>query len=205
MKYGFFGGAFNPPTCAHLELAKQVIKELSIDKIFFVPVGNLYQKENLIDEKYRYEMLEKLCSKYEFLEVSNLEMNLKNNLKAIDVFEIIIKTYKEKIEKENLEIFFIMGSDNLVKMKKWKDAEKLISKYKYIILDREENDIEEIFKKNELLNKYKSNFKILEKNKQEKVSSTKVREYIKQNDEKKVCEMIPEEIYEYIKDKKLYI
>lgn len=205
MKYGFFGGAFNPPTCAHLELAKRVRKEFELDKVFFVPVGNLYEKNTLIDEKYRYEMLKTMCSKYTYLEVSDLEMNSKTNFKAIDVFEMIREKYSKEIEQEDLEIYFIIGSDNLIKMREWKSFEKLVEEYKYIVLEREENGIESIFNESNFLKKNKDNFRILKRNKHHEVSSTKVREYIKQNAKEKACEMIPEDIYEYIEKNKLYI
>ena len=60
-----------------------------LDKLFFVPVGNLYQKNELADEKVRFEMLQILCNYCEGLEVSDLEMNLNKNLTAIEVFELI--------------------------------------------------------------------------------------------------------------------
>ncbi len=204
MKYGFFGGAFNPPTCAHLELAKQAKKIFNLDKVFFVPVGNLYKKDDLIDEKHRYEMLNRLCSKYEYLDVSDLEMNLKINLKAIDVFEIINEKYSKEIMQDDLEIYFIIGSDNLLKMEQWKSSQKLVEQYKYIVLERNEKDIENIFNKVELFRRNKSNFNILKRDNHDEVSSTKIREYFKQDEKEKACNMIPEEVYEYILENKLY-
>ena len=41
-----FGGSFNPPLNSHLELAKQIIKNLNyIKKIIFVPVSTKYNKK----------------------------------------------------------------------------------------------------------------------------------------------------------------
>ena len=62
MKISFFGGSFNPPTYAHLNIAVDSLRKLNVDKLFFVPVGNTYKKPYLIDEKYRYEMLEIMCN-----------------------------------------------------------------------------------------------------------------------------------------------
>ena len=45
MKIGFFGGAFNPPTIAHINLVKEALKEYSFDAIYFVPVNNFYKKQ----------------------------------------------------------------------------------------------------------------------------------------------------------------
>lgn len=38
MRLGFFGGSFNPPTNAHIDLAKKALKECKLDKVIFVPI-----------------------------------------------------------------------------------------------------------------------------------------------------------------------
>ena len=48
MKIGFFGGSFNPPTIAHLDLVKKAIQKYQLDKVYFVPVNNFYKKEELL-------------------------------------------------------------------------------------------------------------------------------------------------------------
>lgn len=200
MKYGFFGGAFNPPTCAHLELAKRVKNEFELDKVFFVPVGNLYQKNELVDEKFRFEMLEILCKDCEGLEVSDLEMNLNKNLKAIEVFELIEDRYKEEAQ----EIYFILGADNFGKIENWQEADKLIKNYKYIILEREGIDSNKIICENKLLIENKQNFNILKGNSCGLISSTKARSEIYETSKEEICKIIPEEIYGYIINKRLY-
>ena len=44
-KIGFFGGSFNPVTYAHINLAKQIISECNLDKLFFIPIGDFYEKQ----------------------------------------------------------------------------------------------------------------------------------------------------------------
>ncbi len=61
MKIGFFGGCFNPPTNAHINLAIKVLKESNLDKLIFVPVGDFYQKQDLVSEEHRYNMLKIAC------------------------------------------------------------------------------------------------------------------------------------------------
>ena len=38
-KLGFFGGSFNPPTYAHINVAKMSIEKFNLDAVYFVPVG----------------------------------------------------------------------------------------------------------------------------------------------------------------------
>ena len=46
MKIGFFGGCFNPPTNAHVNLAKKVLDECNLNRVVFVPVGDFMVKKN---------------------------------------------------------------------------------------------------------------------------------------------------------------
>ena len=71
-KLGFFGGSFNPPTYAHINVAKMSIEKFNLDAVYFVPVGNLYNKLSLIDENYRYKMLELICD--DKIMVENIEL-----------------------------------------------------------------------------------------------------------------------------------
>lgn len=79
-----------------------------------------------------------------------------------------------KICRES-DMFFIMGSDNYEKMPTWKDYNKIKDKYNYIIIKRDETEI----------------------------SSTQIREMIR-NDDSKVKQYLPEEVYNYIIKNELY-
>lgn len=131
-RYGFFGGCFNPPTIAHIELIEQTIKDNNLDMVYFVPMGDLYKKENLISAFHRVNML-KIAIK-EKMEILNISIDSKKDLKAIDTFRIIEKQFNQS------DNYFIMGPDNFKNIKFWKDSEELLKNYKYIVLNRE-NDI----------------------------------------------------------------
>ena len=108
MKIGFFGGSFNPPTIAHLDLVKKAIQKYQLDKVYFVPVNNFYKKEDLLDIRQRINMLEIICSQETKISVSDIEVENDRPLKAIDVFEIIEKKFQEN------DIYFLMGEDNYI-------------------------------------------------------------------------------------------
>ena len=42
-----FGGAFNPPTRAHLDIATEALYYLDAEKVLFVPVSDLYKKDDV--------------------------------------------------------------------------------------------------------------------------------------------------------------
>lgn len=164
-RFGFFGGCFNPPTIAHIELIEQTIKDKNLDMVYFVPMGDLYKKENLIPAFHRVNML-KIAMK-EKMEILNISIDSKRDLKAIDTFRIIEKEFNQS------DNYFIMGSDNFENIKFWKDSEELLRNYKYIVLNREDD-----------------------------ISSSKVREKIKNNED--VSQFIYKDVEQYILENKLY-
>ena len=202
-KFGFFGGSFNPPTYAHLKIAKESIEKFNLDKVFFVPVGNLYNKPELIDEKYRYEMLKIISKNENNIEVEDIELNKEKTISAIQAFFMIENKYK-KFYNHEIETYYIMGADNFINILNWKDSKQLIENYKYIIFKRDNIDIEEYINENKLLNKNKSNFNILKLNENNYINSSSIRENIKKEKYKENVKYTKEEIIKYIKENKLY-
>lgn len=173
-KVGFFGGCFNPPTYIHINIARNLINQGKVDKVVFIPVNDYYKKEELIEAKHRYNMLKLITKNQKKLKVDDVEIKENRELFAVDAFKIIVNSpYATKCRKS--DIFMIMGSDNYNKMPTWKDYNEIKNKYNYIIVDRNGNEI----------------------------SSTQIRNMIKNND-KKVIRYLPEEVYEYIIENNLY-
>jgi len=190
MRIGFFGGSFNPPTIAHIDLAKLAIEKCNLDKLYFVPVNDKYKKNGLISFSDRKEML-KIATKNESkIYVSDIEEKIEKQIYAIDIFEIIKEKYSDD------EIYFIMGMDNFKKISSWKEYEKL-KKYKYIVFERNESD--ESLEIN--INDVKEAIFILSKN-TNKISSSKVRRLIQENGN--LSEFIDKDVEKYIINKNLY-
>ena len=196
MKIGMFGGCFNPPTIAHFKLAKEAIKKFNLDKVFFVPVGNKYNKKDLIDEKHRYNMLKIMCEKDKNLDVSDIEMNREYKLYAIDVFTMLTNKYK------NDELYFIMGADNVKELDTWKESNLLMQNFKFIILERGDESVEDIIIENKNLQKYRAKFNILKNQEIIDCSSTKVREKIEKHE---IVNLVKQEVYKYIINNNLYL
>ena len=198
MKIGFFGGSFNPITNAHINLAIDIVEKYKLDKVIFVPVGNYYQKENLIDEKYRFDMIKLAVSRYSELEVSDIELNQKEKIYAKDIFAKLKNIYAKD------DIYFIIGADNVYSMILWQDFENIVKNYKYIVIQRGILNRKNLIEANETLKKYSQNFNGIENKKYNDFSATVVREKIKNNNVDDIYVYIPEEVYEYIQKNKLY-
>lgn len=187
MKIGFFGGSFNPPSFVHVNLANDLINKYNLDKIIFVPVGDYYQKESLINSKHRYSMLKFAIEDEPKLEIDTIAIESKVKLYATDTFKLIKEKYK------NEDIFFIMGSDNFRKMPTWKDYDKIISQYNIIVIERERKEIRKTERENIF-------FYIPEK--LQEIDSTKIREKIKNSEN--IEKFLKPKVYSYIKENKLY-
>lgn len=193
-RYGFFGGSFNPPTIAHERLAEEIAEKFNLDKVYFVPVGNSYRKNGLIDENKRFEMLSTIKNRK--IDVLDIELNLNKEISTIDAFNLINNKFL------NSENYFILGGDNLEKLPNWKKAESCLENN--IIAIKRGKDLENIIDENELLKKHKNKIFAFNTNKLYNYSSTEVREALKSKDMNTLQKMLNKKVYLYIEQNNLY-
>ena len=175
-----FGGSFNPPLNSHFSLAEQIVSEYKeVEKIIFVPVNQKYQKKGLLDNKYRYEMLKCVCDKNEKFEVSDIELKNERQLYTIETLEKIQTAYPT-----------------------WNKADELTNKFKILVLERDDDCLENIIENDEFLKKHENSFMKVKNNIKSGLSSSFVREKIKQG--KSIRYFTPDEVYNYIKENNLF-
>lgn len=188
-----FGGSFNPPLNSHFSLAQQIVNEYeNIEKVIFVPVNSKYQKEGLLENEHRYNMLKLVCDKNEDFIVSRVELDRSRQLYTIETLELLQKEYPDNI------ICFTLGTDNLKEIPTWSSIEKLVTNFKILVLERDEDNMEDIINQNEFLLKHKDSFIKLKENIRSNISSTFVREKIRRG--KSIRYLTPDEVYYYIKN-----
>lgn len=193
-----FGGSFNPPINSHLSLAKQIINKCDIvEKLVFVPVSTRYQKMDLADDKHRYNMLKLVCENEDKLEVSDIELKHNKQLYTIETLDLLREQYGR-----NYDLWFVMGTDNLKELETWNKPEQLLSKYKILVLNRENDNLEEIISSSELLQKSRDS--LIQINGIDKIylSSTMIREKIRNGEN--VKEYVPKLVLKYIYENNLY-
>lgn len=193
-----FGGAFNPPLNSHFSLAEQIVNEYeNVEKIIFVPVNSKYQKsEALLSNEHRYNMLKLVCEQNENFEVSDIELKSDRPLYTIETLNILQKQYP------NNEIVFTTGTDNLREFDTWHEAEQIVRNFKILVLERDEDNMDDIIALNPFLSANKSSFIKVKENIRSNLSSTFVRDKIRRG--KSIRYLIPDEVYRYIKENKLY-
>lgn len=192
-----FGGSFNPPLNSHFSLAQQIINEYdNIEKVIFVPVNSKYEKQDLLPNKHRYNMLKLVCDKNDKFILSDIEIKHDRQLYTLETLELLQEQYPE------YELCFTIGTDNLKSFPTWNNPEELSKKFKILVIERDEDNIEAILDENVFLKEHKNSFIKLKKNIRSNISSSFVRDKLKRG--KSIRYLTPDEIYYYIKENKLY-
>ena len=187
MKIGIYVCSFNPPHKGHLKIVNHLINNY-LDKVIIIPTGNYWNKLDLVSIDDRINMLK-------IYENEKIIIDTKNNN--------IEYTYQilEKLSKEYSmdELYLIIGADNIINFDKWKNYQDIL-KYNLIILNRSNIDIIKYLYK---LNK-KDKYIIVNDLPNIDISSTMIRNKIKEQDTKNILELIDENVYEYIEKNNLY-
>lgn len=192
-----FGGSFNPPLNSHFSLAEQIVNEYEyVEKVIFVPVNNLYEKADLLTNEHRYNMLNLVCSKNPFFEVSRVELDSSRPLYTIETLTLLQNEYPNK------EIVFTMGSDNLKQLSTWEKADELVNKFKILVLERDEDNMDEIIKKDKFLLDNINSFIKVKNNVRSNLSSTFVRKKIREG--KSIRYLTPDEVIFYMEENNLF-
>lgn len=192
MKIGILGGSFNPPHKMHLNMGLELLNKGYVDKIIYVPTGSKYKyKNNLVADEHRYKMLEMMIKGNDKFQVSDYE------LKDEVVYTCDTLKYFQEVYP-NDEIYFVCGADNLSYVDEWKNGIFLLENYKFLVIKRYTDDIDEILKR---FSKYKENI-IVSDVEPSSLSSTEIRNKIMSGEG--VLDFLDKDVYEYIIKNNLY-
>ena len=147
MKIGILGGSFDPAHKGHLAISKEAKKRFKLEKIIWaITKKNPLKAVSKTPVSKRIKECKRIIGLSTFIKVKFYEDVIKSN-KTIDLIN-----YLEK--NKNLEIFFLMGADNLINFHKWHKSKLIAQKCNIIVFDRHG------YKKNSLKSK---SFKLLNK------------------------------------------
>lgn len=198
MKIGVIGGTFDPIHNGHLIVAEYARTSLNLDKLIFIPSGIHPFKDNksITEPKKRVDMISLAIDSNKYFEISPIEIHRKGTTYTIDTIMELKKEYNED------EIYFIIGSDIIFEIEKWKSFEELIQLCKFILLYRPGKEEDHIDKKiEELYSAYKIQFEKV-KSPLIEISSTEIRARVK--NKLSIKYLVPESVEEYILKNNLY-
>jgi len=128
MNIAIFGGSFDPVHLGHIEVVQKAL-EMGIDKVIVVPnFLNPLKNKTSAPAELRYKWLKEVFNDFENVEISDFEINQKRPVYSIET----INHFKPK--------YFIIGSDNLKTLDKWKNIDEILNKVELIVAKRDEID-----------------------------------------------------------------
>ena len=131
---GLLVGSFDPSHRGHLGISKIAIKKLKLKKIYWVITKrNPFKNKTFYSLEERIKYAKKISSAQKKIQTVYLDNIIKSS-RVIDVVNYFIK-------KKNIKnIYFIVGSDNLIRFHKWKKWKKIVKIVKLVVFSRKGYD-----------------------------------------------------------------
>lgn len=198
-KVGIFGGSFDPIHYGHVYLAIKAKEELDLDRVIFIPAKLQPFKldRTPADGMMRVEMIEASISHYDGATVSMYELNKDEISYTYNTLE-----YFQKELGEDAKLYFITGTDSLLTLDTWYMADEMLRKYNFIVGSRpgyKEAELEA--KIAEITEKYECEV-IKIHNNQVDVSSSEIRERVKNS--QSLDGLVNPKVERYINEHGLY-
>lgn len=127
-KIGILAGTFDPIHNGHLSFARSAIKEVGLDKVYFLIEKLPRKKQNVTDITQRKAMVELAITNepnIELLELESEQFNVGQTLREL----------KEKFE--GAELYLLMGHDIFEHLPSWPGFDDLVHEVKFIVTKRQ--------------------------------------------------------------------
>ena len=188
---GLFFGSFNPIHLGHTQLAEYIFEYSGVDEIWYIvsPRNPLKEQSELIDEHLRFRLIEMATESKDYLKVSDIEFNMPKPSYTINTLQALSEKYPED------NFILLIGSDNMQIFDQWKDYQTILNEYSILVYPRKDFDyepFEEIY----------PDMQILEEAPFFEISSTDIRELIKNNQD--ASQWLHPDVYQFIKENSLY-
>ena len=128
-KIGILGGSFDPAHIGHLAISIQAKKKFKLSNVIWaITKQNPFKKRTSKNLSERIKQAKKISKSKKFIKVRYYEDKIKSN-KTINLLNYIKK-------KNNVSIYFIIGSDILINFHRWYKWKLISQKCNILVFDR---------------------------------------------------------------------
>lgn len=191
---GILGGTFDPVHLGHLILGENFHQFCQLDRVLFIPAATspLKQKQQITPHQHRLKMLELATADNPHFFISTIELEREGVSYTIDTLTAL----KNQSEYQHDEIYFLIGSDNLQVLSKWRSPEKIAKGCQLVVYPRPGYPVrrEQLFFTNRAIIELPSS--------QIEISSTLIRERCQKK--QSIRYLVPPCIEKYILQNRLY-
>ena len=133
MRFGLFGGTFNPIHLGHIQIALKVSRTFALDKILFIPSALPPHKApgEVVNVTDRLEMIRQALIPYPSFEISDVELKRPGPSYTIDTVR-----YFKRVINEDSTIFLLLGLDAFLDIDTWKSYADLFLLVPFIVIMR---------------------------------------------------------------------
>ncbi len=141
MKWGLFGGTFDPIHIGHLRCAEEVREIFDLDRIFFIPAARqpLKTDQDITPYVDRARMVELAIQGNPAFALSDLEQQRGGTSYSIDTVIYFLSN-----SPADLELYFILGQDAFCDIQQWKDWQELLKRCHFIVMTRPGYETEDL-------------------------------------------------------------
>ncbi|MBQ7357298.1 MAG: nicotinate-nucleotide adenylyltransferase [Clostridia bacterium] len=200
MRIGIYGGTFSPVHIGHVQAARAFMEQMWLDVLFVIPTGVTPHKEMnaSASSQDRLNMCRLAFAGMDGVIVSDIEILRQGKSYTVDTLRGFSVNSEDRL-------FLLCGTDMMLTLDTWREPEEIF-RLCYPVYIRRESDAsldEKIISKiAEYKKKYGKNVVKLTVDPIE-VSSSEIREKIMRGDD--VSDKLPRTVYQYIKEKGLYL
>jgi len=139
MRLGILGGTFNPIHKAHLQIAKDVLKTCSLDRVLFIPSADPPHKPVDTSFPHRMAMVQAAIAGEPAFAASDLEEQRGGKSYSVDTLR-----HLKRMDPAG-ERYFIIGLDSYRDLGSWKSCEKLFELAHLVVMTRPGIEVDDPF------------------------------------------------------------
>ena len=129
---GIFGGTFDPIHYGHLRVAEEIVKTVSLQKLYFVPAGMPRLRHSPVaSPQHRVEIVRLAIQKNPDFVLDEREINRDGVSYSIDT----VREFKQEFGEE-VRLCFILGADAFIKLPEWNNWKELFNLCHFIVSTR---------------------------------------------------------------------
>ena len=198
-RVGVLGGSFDPVHSGHLLLAEEILRELLLDEIIFMPtrIQPFKQDKETASAEDRINMLNLALASNNKFSITTVETDRDEVSYTVTSLKLL-----KKQMSDDTELIFILGYDMLMNIRKWWNADELLETFSFAVGIRKGVESDEINQFIEGLRKEYNTQIYAVQNRMFDLSSTEIKDRIKNG--KSIKYLVPDTVIEYIKEKCLY-
>ncbi len=197
MRVGIFGGTFDPIHQGHMIIAEQVMGELDLSRVVFVPGGIPPHKEASslrASAADRFDMVEAAVAGNERFVADRVEVDAGRPMYSVETVRLL----KERSPED--EWYFISGADEVSNLLTWKEPDRLLEEVVMVAATRPGYDLGKLQHLEAALRNFDRIF-LVECTRVD-ISATGIRRRILQG--KSVRYLVPEGVHDIIRYRRLY-